>query len=238
MNSKVLQRFTGLICIKQPFRCAPGIERGRSLLQHARKLYVRLCLYVCLCVCACVEYYTVPSWSQQLQLGRSVLKLTMELPNPLNSPSDDIEGGPSLIGTLFLFSRRIGIVTLHLNSGISISWCHAPLHRNCMSKAVLQREGETEGGRDFPGWEEKETLSGFVVRGLIFLKKSAAQRYWSNISVSLVSTAINLSVSTAEPDNSAVVFKRDLLFHGSHREFQRATICVTWHYMSLVIQGK
>lgn len=184
------------------------MERGRSLLQHARKLYVRLCLYICLCIYACVEHCTVPSWSQQLQLGRSVSKLTMELPNPLNSPSDDIEGGPSRIGTLFLFSWRIAIVTLNLNSGVSISWCHAPLHRNCMKKAVLQRKGKTERGRDFPSWEEKETLSGFVVCGLIFFfffKKSAALRYWNNISVSLVSTAINLFVSTAEPDNSAVV---------------------------------
>lgn len=183
----------------------PRTERGRSLLQHARKLYVRLCLYVCLYVCACVEHCAEPSWSQQLQLGRSVLKLTMESPNPLNSPSDDIEGGPSPIGTLFLFSRRIAIVTLHLNSGISISWRHAPLHRNCMSKVVLQREGETERGRDFPGCEERDYLILLSMGWFFFLKKPAARRYWSYISVSLVSSAINLFLSTAEPENSAVV---------------------------------
>lgn len=147
MNSKVLQRFTGLICIKQPFRCAPGTERGRSLLQHARKLYVRLCLCVCLRICASVEPCAVPSWSHPLQLGTSTPKLTMELPNPFNSPSDGTEGGLNTIGTVFLFSRRIAIVTLHLNSGISISWRHAPLHRNCMGKAVLAQRGR-DGQRE------------------------------------------------------------------------------------------
>lgn len=168
----------------------------------------RLCLYVCLCICACVEHRAVPSWSQQLQLGRSAPKLTTELPNPLNSPSDDIEGSPSLSRTLLLFSRRIAIVTLHLNAGISISWRHAPLHQNCMSKAILQREEERG---TFQTEKKKETLPGFLVCGLVFgwlsfsSKKSAARRYWSNISVSLVSTAIHLFIPAAEPDDPAAV---------------------------------
>lgn len=131
------------------------------------------------CTCACaymygyayVEHCAVPRWSHLLQLGRSTPKLTMELPNPFDSPSDGTEGGLSLIGTLFSFSRRIAIVTLHLNSGISISWRHAPLHQNCMSKAVLaQREGD--GARErLPRLRRKETLSGFYVCGLFSFKE-------------------------------------------------------------------
>lgn len=172
------------------------------MLQHARKSYVCLCLYVCQCICACVEHCAVPSRSHPLQLGRSTPKLTMELPNPFNSPSDDTEGGLSPIGTLFLFSRRIAIVILRLNSGISISWRHAPLHRNCMSKAVLAQRGRDGERERLPRLRRKRDIIWFLCLWVdFFLKKSAAQRYWSNISVSLVSTAINLSVSTAEPDN-------------------------------------
>lgn len=73
------------------------------------------------------------------------------------------------------------------------------------ARRFLHRERETERGRDFPDWEEKRHYLVFMSVGYFLLKKSATQRYWSNISVSFVSRAINISVSTAETDNSAVV---------------------------------
>lgn len=63
-----------------------------------------------------------------------------------------------------------------------------------------RREGQTSQTE-----KKKRHYLVFMSMGWFFKKKSAAQRYWSNISVSLVSTAINLSVSTAQPDNFAVV---------------------------------
>lgn len=78
----------------------------------------------------------------------------------------------------------------------------------CSTASELYEQGGSCTERErLPRLRRKEIWSGFSVCGLIFFfsKKSAAQRYWSNISVSLVSTAINISVSIAEPDNSAVV---------------------------------
>lgn len=80
-----------------------------------------------------------------------------------------------------------------------------------------RRQGETSQAE-----KKKRRYLGFMSVGwFFFLKKTAAQRYWSNISVSLVSTAINLSVSTAEPHNSAVVLTviRRLMDHiGNSKE--------------------
>lgn len=113
-------------------------------------------------VCACVEHCAVPSRSHPLQLGTSTPKLTMELPNPFNSPSDGTEGGLSPIGTLFLLSQRTAIVTLHLNSGISISWRHAPLHRNCTSKAVLAQKGRDGERERLPRLRRKRDIICFL----------------------------------------------------------------------------
>lgn len=81
----------------------------------------------------------------------------------------------------------------------------------CSTASELYEQGGlAERGRDRKRVRlprlRRQRLSDFVVYGLIFfLKKSAARRYWSYISVSLVSSAINLFLSTAEPEISAVV---------------------------------
>lgn len=76
---------------------------------------------------------------------------------------------------------------------------------------------------------------GLVLFLVLFLKKSAAGRYWSNASVSLVSTAMHLFISTAEPNSSAVVLTGIYCFMdhiGSSKDQQSScylTLCELSH---------
>lgn len=70
--------------------------------------------------------------------------------------------------------------------------------------------------------------------GFFFPKKSVAWRYWSNISVSLGSTAINVFVSGAEPDNSAVVLTGICCFvdHMGNSKQKQSSCYLTLHELS------
>lgn len=58
-----------------------------------------------------MQYRDLVRWLRRLHLGRSVMKLTIDLANPLISPSDNIEGGLRQT-TIFPFFRR-GSLLLH-----------------------------------------------------------------------------------------------------------------------------
>jgi len=111
----------------------------------------------------------------------------------------------------------------------------------CSTASELYEQGGlAERGRDrererLPRLRRKRDTIWFCCLWVdFFSKKSAAWRYWSNISVSLVSTAINLFVSTAEPDNAAVLLSGFCCFmdHIGNSKEQQSSYYLTLYELS------
>lgn len=97
------------------------------------------------------------------------------------------------------------------------------------------RERERQKERETSQAAKRETIWFCCLwADFFFLKKSAARRYWSYISVSLVSSAINLFLSTAEPENSAVVLTGICCFmdHIGNSKEQQPSYYLTLHELS------